>query len=57
MLKNVYFLGMLYIILWVFGYVKSIAGIKIEIRATKVASDAEATWRLQFQNIRMIFIA
>ena len=57
MLKNVYFLGMLYIILWVFGYVKSIAGIKIEIRATKAASDAEATWRLQFQNIRMIFIA
>ena len=40
-----------------FGYAKSIAGIRNEIRATEAASKAlEATWRLQCQNIRMIFI-
>ena len=37
MLKNVYFLGMLYVILWVFGYVESIAGIEIEIWTTEAA--------------------
>ena len=57
MLKNVYILGMLYIILWLIGYAESIAGIEIEIRAMGAASEAlEATLRLQYQNIEMIFI-
>ena len=47
---------MLKVILWVFGYAKSIAGIEIEIRATEAATKAkEATWRLQCVNIRMYF--
>ena len=44
MLKNVYTLGMLYVILWLIGYAESIAGIEIEIWATEAASEAaEAT--------------
>ena len=47
--KNVHHFGMLYIILWIFGYAKSIAGSKIDIRATEAATEAvEATWRLKF---------
>ena len=48
---------MLHAILWVILHAKSIAGIVIEIRATEAASDAEATSRLQCQNIRMLFIS
>ena len=49
---------MLYVILWVFGYAKFIAGIEIEIRVTDAASEAkEAAWRLQCLNIRMLFIS
>ena len=54
---NAHYLGVLYVILWVIGYALSIVGNEIEIRATEAASDAEATWRLQCQNIRMIFIS
>ena len=40
MLKNVYILGMLYVILWLIGYAESIAGIEIEIWAMEAASEA-----------------
>ena len=50
MLKNVYFLGMFYVILWVFGYAKSIAGIKIEIRATETVSEAAEAAKLATEN-------
>ena len=35
--KNVYILGMLYVILWAFGYAESIACIEIEIWTTEAA--------------------
>ena len=46
MLKNVYILGMLYVILWLIRYAESIAGIKIEIWATEAASEAAEAAKL-----------
>ena len=42
MLKNVYILGMSYVISWLIGYAESIAGIEIEIwtkEAAKLAAE------------------